>query len=106
MLNLLYGVDSEMFCCCLATGHANLAGQNVPEMVRTFGENLEVLHLNDNYGMISPIYSDVHTLLGLASLDVPSIFQALDVYKRQGHSPLYKDGGSNIKWQKSGENVL
>ncbi len=77
MLNLLYGVDSEMFCFCLDTGHANLAGQNVPEMVRAFGENLEVLHLNDNYGMISPIYSDVHTLLGLASLDVPSIFQAL-----------------------------
>jgi len=36
-----------------------------------------VLHLNDNYGMIGPIYSDIHTLLGFARVEFPEVLKAL-----------------------------
>ncbi|MBE5780433.1 MAG: sugar phosphate isomerase/epimerase [Clostridiales bacterium] len=77
MITLVDGLNSDICCFCLDTGHANISAQDVPGMVRAFGSRLEVLHLNDNYGMIGPIYSDIHTLLGFARVEFPEVLKAL-----------------------------
>lgn len=38
------------FGFCLDTGHANLVGRNLYHFIKTLGERLTVLHLNDNNG--------------------------------------------------------
>lgn len=62
---------------CLDTGHANIAGQDVPGMIRACGSRLECLHLNDNYGRSDGLYEDLHLLPGEGTLDWPAIFRAL-----------------------------
>lgn len=77
MLDLLARIGSSQCALCLDTGHAHIAAQDIPGMVLAFGERLRVLHLNDNFGAISPIYSDIHTFPGFGSADFPGIFAAL-----------------------------
>ena len=77
MLELVRRLDSERVRICLDTGHANIAGQNVPEMIRSYGSLLGTLHLNDNYGYISPIFEDLHLFPGYGRLDWSAIFAAL-----------------------------
>lgn len=77
MMELCYGVNSPWVRLCLDTGHGNIAGQDVPGMVRAYGSRLQVLHLNDNYGKIGPIYEDLHLFPGYGALDWGEIFRAL-----------------------------
>lgn len=62
---------------CLDTGHANIAGQDVPGMIRAYGEKLDCLHLNDNYGRSSGLQEDLHLLPGEGTLPWREIFHAL-----------------------------
>jgi sugar phosphate isomerase/epimerase len=41
-----FGVD-----VCLDTGHAHLVGENPAYVARKLGQNLKVMHINDNYGI-------------------------------------------------------
>lgn len=74
-LHDLIGSDRVFFC--LDTGHANIAGQDIPAMIRAYGKRLGSLHLNDNYGKISPIYEDLHLFPGYGRIDWKGVFGAL-----------------------------
>lgn len=84
MLALQEGIGSRRVQLCLDTGHANIYAQDVPNMIRAYGEHLEVLHLNDNFGLISPIYSDLHLFPTYGRLDWSEIFSALYEIGYQG----------------------
>ncbi len=77
MLRLMEGIGSDRVRICLDTGHANISGQNVPSMIRAYGKYLTTLHLNDNLGLISPVFEDLHYFPGYGKLDWHGIFNAL-----------------------------
>lgn len=77
LLELARRLNSPHVRLCLDTGHANIAGQNVPEMIEKYGNLLDTLHLNDNYGYISPVFEDLHLFPGYGRLDWHAIFAAL-----------------------------
>ncbi|MBR5231864.1 MAG: sugar phosphate isomerase/epimerase [Clostridia bacterium] len=62
---------------CLDTGHAHIAGCDIPAMIRLYGKRLQALHLQDNYGRIYPIYEDIHQFPGTCSIDWKNVFAAL-----------------------------
>ena len=77
MLALLRDIGSSRVRLCLDTGHANIAGQDIPAMVRAFRDELATLHLNDNYGLITPVYEDLHLFPGYGRIDWTPVFAAL-----------------------------
>ncbi len=77
MYELAEGIHSPCVKLCLDTGHANISGQNVPQMIRDYGPYLEVLHLNDNLGLIGPVYEDLHLFPGHGTLPWDQIFKSL-----------------------------
>ena len=77
LLELARRLNSPRVRLCLDTGHANIAGQSVPEMIEKYGNLLDTLHLNDNYGYISPVFEDLHLFPGYGRLDWHAIFAAL-----------------------------
>lgn len=77
MLELVEGIGSQRVGICLDTGHANIAGQNPAGMIRAYGDRLKVLHLNDNFGLIGPVYEDLHLFPGHGNLNWGEIFRAL-----------------------------
>lgn len=88
MLELLEDIDSDCFALCLDTGHGNIAGFDPGEMIRDYGKHLQVLHLNDNFGFIRPVYEDLHLLPGGGNLDWPSIFSSLREMDYRGNFNL------------------
>jgi len=38
----------EVFCFCLDTGHANMAGKNLYQYIKTLGKRLQYLHIHEN----------------------------------------------------------
>lgn len=77
---------------CLDTGHANLAGQDIPAMIRDYGDLLASLHLNDNLGVIGPIYEDIHLYPGYGKIEWDPIFQALKEIGYKGTLNLEPNG--------------
>lgn len=77
MLILRNRIASERVQICLDTGHANIYAQDVPSMIRAYGPHLRALHLNDNYGLIQPVYEDLHLFPGYGRLPWQEIFAAL-----------------------------
>lgn len=77
MLYLAKQLDHPLVKICIDTGHARLANQDVPAMIREVGSMLGSLHLNDNFGVIGPIYEDLHMFPGYGDLDWDAIFTAL-----------------------------
>lgn len=77
LLRLRDAIGSESVGFCLDTGHANIAGQDVPGMIRAYGARLECLHLNDNYGRSNGLYEDLHLFPGEGTLRWTEIFRAL-----------------------------
>lgn len=84
MLALCDRLDSDRVRICLDTGHANIAGQDVPAMIRRYGNRLAVLHLNDNFGKIEPVFEDLHLFPGYGLLDWEAIFSALHEIRYDG----------------------
>jgi len=73
-------LDSKNMTICVDTGHANIlhhnGGLSVAEMIRTFGNDVSVLHLHDNPGT-----SDLHVPPICHRGDCvewPDVFDALD----------------------------
>ena len=62
----------EGFGVCLDSGHALITGEDLPEMVRTIGKRLGVLHLHDNDGE-----RDDHLPPYLGKLDFDALILAL-----------------------------
>lgn len=77
MLDLMHDIGSSRVQLCLDTGHANISAQNIPEMIRAFRSDLATVHLNDNYGLIAPIYEDLHLFPGYGRIDWEGVFAAL-----------------------------
>ncbi len=77
MLELAHRLDSARVQICLDTGHANIEKQNVPEMIRKYGNLLGSLHLNDNFGRISPVFEDLHLFPGYGRINWDAVFAAL-----------------------------
>ena len=77
-------VDHPVMKFCLDTGHANIAGQDICEMIKVYGDRLASLHLNDNYGQIYPIYSDLHLFPGWGRIDWGGVFAALREVRYSG----------------------
>lgn len=77
MLSLQRDIGSTRVQLCLDTGHANISGQDVPQMIRTFRGNLSTLHLNDNFGQRTDAPEDLHLFPGEGTLNWPAILAAL-----------------------------
>ncbi|MBQ7592225.1 MAG: sugar phosphate isomerase/epimerase [Clostridia bacterium] len=78
--DLIYITDkigSEYVGVCLDTGHANIAGEDIPGMIRKLGGRLGSLHINDNFGLIGPIYEDLHLTPGYGRIDWKQVLEAL-----------------------------
>lgn len=86
LLALQRDIGSSRVMLCLDTGHANIEAQDVPAMIRAYGDSLATVHLNDNYGRIGPIYEDLHLYPGSGLLDWNAIFAAL---RETGFSGAY-----------------
>ena len=84
MLALCDRLNSDRVRICLDTGHANIAGQDVPAMIRRYGNRLAVLHLNDNFGKIEPVFEDLHLFPGYGLLDWEAIFSELHEIRYDG----------------------
>lgn len=79
-------LNSPLVKICLDTGHANIAGENLPQMIETFGSRLDCLHLNDNFGKRSGQNEDLHLFPGEGTVDWQQVSAAL---KRSGYSGTY-----------------
>lgn len=77
MLRLMNDIGGRHVKLCLDTGHANISNQDIPAMIRTFGKDLATVHLNDNYGKITPVYEDLHLFPGFGRIEWAPIFSAL-----------------------------
>lgn len=77
MLELMHDIGSCRVGICLDTGHANISMQDIPAMIRAYRSDLTTVHLNDNYGPISPIYEDLHLFPGYGRIDWQGVFSAL-----------------------------
>jgi len=77
IMALVDGIDESTIGICLDTGHAHIASQDIADMIRTFNKRLRVLHLHDNFGMITPVYPDHHLFPGVGTIDFSSVFNAL-----------------------------
>ena len=77
MLDLMHDIGSMRVQLCLDTGHANISGQDIPSMIRAFRSDLATVHLNDNYGYITPVYEDLHLFPGYGRIAWEPIFAAL-----------------------------
>ncbi len=77
MLYLTERLNHPLVKLCLDTGHAHISGQDIPDMIRAFGSKLGSLHLNDNYGLIGPIYEDLHLFPGYGSIEWGEVLDAL-----------------------------
>ena len=77
MLALARDIGGDHVGICLDTGHANISAQNIPAMIRAFGKKLTTVHLNDNYGLISPVYEDLHLFPGSGRIGWDEVFEAL-----------------------------
>lgn len=62
---------------CFDTGHASISGIKAPEAVRQIGDRLGSVHLQDNFGPISPIEPDVHLFPGHGTIDWCETIKAL-----------------------------
>jgi len=70
-------INHPLVNTCLDTGHANIAGCDIPAMIRLYKSRLQALHLQDNYGKIAPVYEDIHQFPGTCAINWPSVFAAL-----------------------------
>ena len=77
ILALARDIGGDHVGICLDTGHANISAQNIPAMIRAFGKKLTTVHLNDNYGLISPVYEDLHLFPGSGRIGWDEVFEAL-----------------------------
>lgn len=77
LLYVIEKINHPLVQICLDTGHANIAGSNIPAMIRLWGDHLRALHLQDNYGKIYPIYEDIHQFPGTCDIDWKEVFLAL-----------------------------
>jgi sugar phosphate isomerase/epimerase len=64
--------DPDVVGFCLDTGHAYLAGVDLPALIESFGARLHGIHLHDNRGE-----DDNHLLPGLGVIDWPPVLSAL-----------------------------
>ena len=84
MLDLVRDIGSSRVAVCLDTGHANISAQDIPQMIRLLRSDLATVHLNDNYGYISPIYEDLHLFPGYGRIDWQGVFTALEEIRFRG----------------------
>lgn len=78
LLYVIEKISHPLVQICLDTGHASIAGSSIPAMIRMWGDHLRALHLQDNYGKISPIYEDIHQFPGTCDIDWKEVFHALE----------------------------
>ena len=76
LMYVIEKINHPLVQICLDTGHASIAGADIPATIRLYGDHLRALHLQDNYGKIYPIYEDIHQFPGVCSLDWAAIFAA------------------------------
>jgi len=77
LLRLYDMVGSDRIKFCVDTGHANIARQDIPAMIRALGPHIGALHLNDNYGKIGPVYEDLHLFPCYGRIEWKGVFEAL-----------------------------
>lgn len=77
ILALVRDIGSSRVRVCIDTGHANIAAQDIPAILRACRADLATVHLNDNYGLISPVYEDLHLFPGYGRIDWCAVLSAL-----------------------------
>lgn len=92
LMYIIEKLDHPLMKICLDTGHANIAGQDIPAMIRRFGSKLNSLHMNDNYGRIGPIYPDIHIFPGYGRVPWKDVFAALKEVGYEGTLNMEPNG--------------
>lgn len=62
----------DCFVCCLDTGHAFVAQQDIPSMIRKLGDHLKVLHIHD-----AVLTDDTHLIPRLGYIEWEEVVKAL-----------------------------
>ena len=71
LLDILDGLDNDMFTICYDVGHAHLIGQDAGDMIRTLGNRIGCTHIHDNDRT-----DDVHTIPYLGTIDWEDVMKA------------------------------
>ena len=85
MIDLMRDIGSSRVAICLDTGHANISAQDIPAMIRAFRGDLATVHLNDNYGYVTPIYEDLHLFPGYGRIEWDEVLRALREVRFRGN---------------------
>ena len=78
LIDLLSSLNDPIFTVCFDIGHANRAGKNLPEFIKTLGSNLEYTHIHDNDGT-----RDAHTLPYFGKIDWT---EAMGAFRQIGYT--------------------
>jgi protein FrlC len=78
-LRMIEEIDSERLGILLDTGHANVNGEDLAEVVRSLKHVPLHIHIDDNHGD-----SDAHLIPGEGSIDFAPFVQALEEIHYQG----------------------
>lgn len=84
MVKLLQDLSSDRIRLCLDTGHANNAGQDIPDMIRLFRSDLATVHLNDNFGYQKEGFADLHLFPGEGNIQWAEVIRALKDIRFRG----------------------
>ncbi len=88
MLDYIHSLNalSPRFVACLDVGHALITGDTPQHMALQLGQDLRVLHIQDNDGL-----GDWHVIPHLGSIDWPAFLQALRQIRYPGTFSLEAD---------------
>lgn len=79
LLDILESIDHPALGIILDTSHANMSGEDIPEMIHAFGAHLVGTHMSDNFGS-----RDQHLTPGWGTIDWPAVMQALRAVNYDG----------------------
>lgn len=82
LLRIIKKVGAANLGVCLDTGHANVAGLDIPQAVRELGPHLFETHCNDNFGWFKrksrPETGDLHRPPGIGTINWVKVITAMN----------------------------
>lgn len=88
LLELKNRINDEKIKFCVDTGHVHFAGENVEQAIELLGNDLAVLHLQDNSGL-----NDDHNILPFGRIDWKKVAEALRKVQYGGTLNFEVQGG-------------
>lgn len=88
LLELKERINDDKIKFCVDTGHVHFAGEDVAKTIELLGDNLAVLHLQDNSGL-----NDDHNILPFGRIDWTKVAEALRKVNYKGTLNFEVQGG-------------